>query len=83
VVHDVRELLNLRMTCLKLLVPLLQLCLEVLDIALGASQLIVGVLQLGAGAIERLCLEVEATVHPQQVIMQLLVAALKGVGLLE
>jgi hypothetical protein len=83
VVHDVRELFDLSLAHLKLLVPLLQLCLEVLDIPLGTSQLIIGVLQLGAGAVERLCLEVEAALHPQQVIVQLLVVPLKRVGLLE
>jgi hypothetical protein len=31
VVHDVHELLDLSLTHLKLLVPLLQLCLEVLN----------------------------------------------------
>jgi hypothetical protein len=52
VVHDVRELLDLSLAHLNLLVPLLQLCLEVLDVALSTSQLIVGVLQLGVGAVE-------------------------------
>jgi hypothetical protein len=65
VVHDVRELLNLSLTRLKPLVPLLHLYLQVLDIVLGASQLIFGMLQLGAGVVKRVRLLLKAAVHLQ------------------
>jgi hypothetical protein len=55
----------------------------VVDVALGNSHLILGVLQLGAGTVECASLEVEAAVCTQQVVMQLLVAPLEGVGLLK
>jgi hypothetical protein len=83
VVHDIRELLGLSLARLNLLVSLLQLGIEVLEVALGTSQLVLGVLQQGVGTIECVSLEVEAAVRTQQVIVQLLVAPLKCVSLLE
>jgi hypothetical protein len=46
------QLGGLSLTCLELLVSLVQLGLEVVDVALSSDQLILGVLQLGAGVVE-------------------------------
>jgi hypothetical protein len=82
-VHDVHELLNLSLTRLKPLVPLLQLYLQVLDVVLGGSQLVFGMLQLGVGVVKRVRLLLKAAVHLQWVIAELLVAPFKGVRLLK
>jgi hypothetical protein len=63
-VDHVLKLLDLSLTCLKLLVPLHKLNLEVVDVVLGKSQLVLGVLQLGACAVEGIGLEVVAAVCP-------------------
>jgi hypothetical protein len=83
VVHGVRNLLNLSLAHLELLVPLHKLGLKVVDIVLGKSRLILGVLQLGAGVVEGIDLEVTAAVGLQQLVVHLLVAPLEGVALLE
>jgi hypothetical protein len=74
VVDHVLELLDPSLTHLKLLVSLHKLGLEVVDIVLSKSQLILGVLQLGVGAVE---------VRLHQLVVQLLVAHLEDVVLLE
>jgi hypothetical protein len=77
------QLHGLSLTCLKLLIPLVQLSLEVLDIVLGDAQLVLSVLHLCMGVINEVGLDITTTVHPHQLIVQLLDAHLKVVVLLE
>jgi hypothetical protein len=77
----VLQLHSLSLTCLELLISLMQLGLEVMDVALGNGQLILSMLQSGAGVIEVVGLEVTTAVSPHQLIIQFLDARLK-VGVL-
>jgi hypothetical protein len=52
VLNRILQLGSLSLTCLELLISLMQLGLEVVDVTLGSDQLILGVLQLGAGIVE-------------------------------
>jgi hypothetical protein len=65
----VLQLSGLRLTCLELLVSLMQLSLEVVDVALSSVQLVQGVLQPGAGVVEEVRLHVAAVVGPHQLII--------------
>jgi hypothetical protein len=60
----VLQLGGLRMTCLKLLISLVQLGLEVVDVALSSDQLILGILQPGAGVVEEVRLHATVAVRP-------------------
>jgi hypothetical protein len=83
VVDHVLELCDLSLTHLELLVPLHELNLEVVDVVLCKGQLVLGVLELGAGTVEGVDLKIVAMVCPNQLIVQLLVAHLEDVVLLE
>jgi hypothetical protein len=71
VLHLVLQVCCLSLTCLYLLVPLVQLGLEVVDVALGSNQLILSVLQSSTGVIEVVSLEIAAAISPHQLITQL------------
>jgi hypothetical protein len=79
----VLQLGSLSLTCIELLISLMQLGLKVVDVALSSDQLILGVLQSGAGVIEEVRLHVAATVGPHQLIIQLIDARFQAVVLLK
>jgi hypothetical protein len=83
VVYNVLELLNLSLTHLKLLVPLHELDIEVVDLVLRDSQLVLGVLEPGSGAVKGVGLVVTVAVGPHQLVIQLPIANLEDVVLLE
>jgi hypothetical protein len=61
----------------------MQLRLEVVDIVLGDGQLVMSMLQLCMSIVKEVSLDITATVHPHQLIVQLLDARLKAEVLLE
>jgi hypothetical protein len=77
------QLCGLSLTCLELLVSLVQLGLEMVDVALGGGQLVLSVLQSGAGVVKEVGLDVTVLISPHQLIVQLLDKRLKAGVLLE
>jgi hypothetical protein len=83
VLNCVLQLYSLSLTCLELLIPLVQLGLEVVNVVLRDGQLVSSVLQPCMSVVKEVGLEITTAISPHQLIVQLLDTCLKAVVLLK